>query len=551
MTSTVPIKLLKYALISGSMLLAPAFAQTSTSPMVKPVGQQINKPANKPAAQTTHRPHHRKTAAAEVDEVTLSADDARYFLERTGFQADENQVRAWVGLTREQAVDRVLAGTLTEAQTPPPIWINTPWVTRDMRKSWTDEQRREEQRLRGVHYEELRAWWVREMMTTPSPLTERMTLFWHNHFTSGQDKVPEPQTMYQQNVLLRRYALANFGDMLHAVAKDPAMLLYLDGANSRRGHPNENFGREVMELFTLGEGHYSEDDIKQAARTYTGWSVDPDSGAYVWRSTFHDDGDKTVFGQTGNFDGDQMLDILLAQPETANFISAKLWREFVSATPDPLELKPIAEAFRASHYDIKVALRGLFLSPAFWDPSNRGTLVKSPAEFVVGTIRQFDIAYDSTQPMVGAMRQLGQVLFQPPNVKGWPGGDSWVDSTTLLARKQYVEQLMRATEDTHGMVKKATVGTSMSPPSSMQAANSGEMANGKPRPGSGRGAIRFDLNGWLAQFALTPDELPSLSRELQMQNVVLLISPVDPIVNGASSSAYLQALMMDPAYQLK
>jgi len=518
--------------------------------MVQAVTKPPNKPLNKSVVQTARRPRHRKAAVAEVDEVTLSADDARYFLERTGFQADENQVRAWVGLTREQAVDRVLAGALTEARTPPPVWVNTPWVTRDMRKSWTDEQRREEQRLRGVHYEELRAWWAREMMTTPSPLTERMTLFWHNHFTSGQDKVPEPQTMYQQNVLLRHDALANFGDMLHAVAKDPAMLLYLDGANSRRGHPNENFGREVMELFTLGEGHYSEDDIKQAARTYTGWSVDPDNGAYVWRSAFHDDGEKTVFGQTGNFDGDQMLDILLAQPETADFITAKLWREFVSATPDPLELKPIADAFRASHYDIKVALRGLFLSPAFWDPNNRGTLVKSPVEFVVGTVRQFDIAYDNTQPMVGAMRQLGQVLFQPPNVKGWPGGDVWIDSSTLLARKQYVEQLMRATEDTHGMAKKAAVGASQLPPqspSSMPPANSDAMAHGKPRVG----AIRFDLNAWLAQFDLTPDELPSLSRELQMQNVVLLISPVDPIVNGASSAAYLQALMMDPAYQLK
>jgi len=523
----------KYILLSSTLLLGSAFAQTSATH------------ANK----TAHHPHHVKTIEAAPEVPVLSAEDARYLLDRSGFQADEGQVRAWIGLTREQAVERLLATTLTEAQMPAPDWVNTPWVTRDMRKGWTDEQRREEQRLRGVHYDELRAWWVREMIATPSPLTERMTLFWHNHFTSGQDKVPEPQTMYRQNILFRRYALGNFGEMLHAVAKDPAMLLYLDGANSRRGRPNENFAREVMELFTLGEGHYSEEDIKQAARAYTGWSVDPDTGNYVWRAAYHDDANKTILGQSGNFDGDQALDILLAQPETASFITAKLWREFVSATPDPVQIKPIADAFRASHYDIKVALRGLFLSPAFWDPNNRGTLVKSPVEFVVGTVRQFDIAYDSTQPMVGAMRQLGQVLFAPPNVKGWPGGDVWIDSTTLLARKQYVEQLMRASENTHGAPSKMTGAAGM-----QLAAIPASHPGAKPvpqRPVAARAALRFDLDGWLAQFNLMPDEQPSLSRELQMQSVVLPISPVDPIVEGASSSAYLQALMMDPAYQLK
>ena len=541
MTRTFSRRLLSCALISGTVLLTPAWAQTATAQVGKPLGQVSTK-----SAKSTHRVRHTTAAASAVEaESSLNADDARYLLDRTGFQADESQVRSWVGLSREQAVDRLLAGALTEAQTPPPDWVNTPWVTREVRKSWSDEQRRDEQRLRGVHYDELRAWWVREMLTTPSPLTERMTLFWHNHFTSGQDKVPEPQTMYQQNVLLRRYALGNFGEMLHAEAKDPAMLLYLDGANSRKGRPNENFAREVMELFTLGEGHYTEDDIKQAARAYTGWSVDPDTGAYIWRAAFHDDADKTAFGQSGKFDGDQMLDILLAQPETATFVVTKLWREFVSASPDPREIEPIAEAFRSSHYDIKVALRGLFLSPAFWDPDNRGTLVKSPAEFVVGTVRQFDIGYDSTQPMVGAMRQLGQVLFAPPNVKGWPGGDVWIDSSTLLARKQYVEQLMRSTGDTRGMAMKAAAAASAA------AAHSMVSAQAAPKPGAGRGAIRFDLNAWLAQFDLMPDEQPSLSRELQMQNVVLPISPVDPIVEGASSSAYLQALMMDPAYQLK
>ncbi|WP_258402010.1 DUF1800 domain-containing protein, partial [Burkholderia multivorans] len=174
---------------------------------------------------------------------------------------------------------------------------------------------------------------------TPSPLTERMTLFWHGHFTSGQDKVPYPQTMAAQNALFRREALGNFGTLLHAVAKDPAMLQYLDGASNRNGRPNENFAREVMELFTLGEGHYTQRDVTEAARAMTGWTVDPDTLRFVVRTDWHDAGDKTILGETGPFDGDAFLDILLKQRETARFVAANLWREFVSDTPDARELE--------------------------------------------------------------------------------------------------------------------------------------------------------------------------------------------------------------------
>lgn len=170
--------------------------------------------------------------------------------------------------------------------------------TRETRKTRMDNQHRDEQKPRGQRYEILRAWWVREMLSTPSPLPERMTLFSHNHFTSGQDKVQCPQQMAQQNMLLRHDALGNFGELLHAVAKDPAMLQYLDGARDRKGKPNENFVREVMELFTLGEGHYAQRDLSEAARDYTGWGLDPDTQAYVWRANQHDDGDRTVLDQT-------------------------------------------------------------------------------------------------------------------------------------------------------------------------------------------------------------------------------------------------------------
>lgn len=489
------------------------------------------------------RQAHETTVAAVNDpaQTFLDADDARLFLTRVGFAPDNTEVAQYVGLTRGQAVDKVMAATHTEAVTPMPAWVLEPIPTRDERKAWTVDQRQAEQRLRNQRYDELRAWWVREMATTPSPLTERMTLFWHNHFTSGQDKVGYPQLMAQQNMLLRREALGNFGELLHAVAKDPAMLQYLDGAGNRKGKPNENFAREVMELFTLGEGHYSQRDVSEAARAYTGWSLDPDTLAYVWRANQHDDGVKTVLGESGTFDGDQVLDILLAQPETATFITDKLWREFISDTPDPAQVAPIAARFRASHYDTKVVLRGLFLSDAFWDEANRGTLVKSPAEFVVGTLCEFDISYDNTAPFAGEMRTLGENLFYPPNVKGWPGGESWINSTTLLARKQFVEQLFRATEA--AAPRHRPSGMSGNPQ------NAAMLRRAMAR--AGQGGVRFDIDGWLAQYHTAPTARPGLSAELQLQHAVLPLAPVNAIETDSTGSAYLEALLMDPAFQLK
>ncbi|WP_338069331.1 DUF1800 domain-containing protein [Paraburkholderia phosphatilytica] len=507
----------------------------------------------------------------EADEAILTADDVRFLLTRTGFEPDPAEVAPYVGLTREQAVDRLLASTRTTTVTPAPAWIDDPIPTRAERKAWTPDEQRAQQKLDQQRYEELRARWVREMIATPSPLTERMTLFWHNHFTSGQDKVGYPQVMARQNELLRRDALGNFGTLLHDVSKDPAMLLYLDGAGNRRGRPNENFAREVMELFTLGEGHYTQQDVTEAARAYTGWTLDPDTQAYVWNPKVHDDGVKTVLGETGPFDGDAVLDILLQRPETANFVTTKLWREFVSDTPDEAQIAPIAARFRASHYDIKVVLRGLFLSDAFWRDEDRGVLVKSPAEFVVGTVRAFDISYDNTAPFAGAMRNLGENLFYPPNVKGWPGGETWINSSTLLARKQFVEQMFRATERAapHRPAGNAMQNGAMQ----SGAMSNGAMQNGMTQNGashvavaasasaaanvqramarSGQGGVRFDLDHWLARFNAAPDAQPGLSAELQMQHAVLPIAPVDAIAVGANGSAYLEALLMDPAYQLK
>src|SRR5271157_4107310 len=286
----------------------------------------------------------------------LSYDDARHLLNRTGFGATDAEIRRFTGMSREDAARKLLAATRTVAATPAPAWTAEPGPLRYPRggvdasdrdkKQFQQEQIREGLQLRG--------WWVNEMLSTTSPLTERMTLFWHNHFVSSQQKVRFTELMYRQNVMLRANALGHFGDLLHAVARDPAMVIYLDNARNRKGTPNENFAREVMELFTLGEGNYSEQDIKEAARAFTGWSIDRDSGAFVFRPFIHDYGMKTVLGRRGNLDGDDVLDVLLAQRATAEFITRKLWREFVSPDPDAATVTRIANRFRSTRYDIKV-----------------------------------------------------------------------------------------------------------------------------------------------------------------------------------------------------
>jgi len=394
--------------------------------------------------------------AVAAHAAPIGEDGARHLLNRTGFGATDAEVREFAPLEPAEAVDRLLAGTHAEASLAPPAFVDEAFVPFYKLRQMSPDDRREEQRKLVRQGVELRTWWLREMLTTSSPLTERMTLFWHGHFATSQRKVRLNQLMYRQNVLLRREALGSFATLLHEISKDPAMLVYLDNAGSRREAPNENFAREVMELFTLGEGHYGENDIKEAARAFTGWSLDRDTGRYVYRRAWHDDGEKTVLGRTGRFDGDDVLDVLLARPETAEFVAAKLWREFVSPAPDADEVKRWAAVFRDAHYEVKPLLRAMLTSDAFWAAENRGTLVKSPVDLVAGTMRAYGIRPMELRPAVLACAALGQNLFSPPNVKGWPGGDAWIDGATILGRKQFLERVFVGDEQKLALVYDAT-----------------------------------------------------------------------------------------------
>ena len=475
----------------------------------------------------------------------LNSADVRFLLDRTGYTPDPRETARYVGLTRAQAVDRLLATTREVAAMPLPAWFDEPIPPPQERRAWTSDEKKAAQMTRNRRYREARAWWVAEMLHTPSPLTERMTLFWHNHFVSGQDKVPWPQTMLAQNLLLRRDALGSFGVMLHDIAKDPAMLQYLDGASNRKGHPNENFAREVMELFTLGEGHYTQKDVTEAARAYTGWSLDGQA-QFVWRPGMHDNGAKTVLGKTGDFDGDQMLDLLLARPETADFVTAKLWREFISDTPDPRQVAAMADTLRSHDYDIRTVLRAIFLSKAFWHQERQGTLTRSPVDFVIGTVRAFDIDYGSPQPLAATLNQLGQNLFAPPDVKGWRGGQAWINSSTLLARERFVEAILRSAGE--GPANRMT---QPAPRPGTQAAMMSAAFKPSAHPRLADKGPHFDPARWFAQAQASGTGVPDAAARKRIEQAVLATRPAEPISPDVDGLDLLQALLADPAYQLK
>ncbi|MBL0125724.1 MAG: DUF1800 domain-containing protein [Betaproteobacteria bacterium] len=485
-----------------------------------------------------------------VDEP-LGADNARHLLNRTGFAASDGDIGVFAKLNRAEAADRLLKAAQSVATQTPPAWVSEPPVPPVRLRDMSPEERQAQQRKNVERAFELREWWFREMLTTPSPLTEKMTLFWHNHFATSQQKVRFTPLIYQQHVMLRRNALGNFGTLLREVARDPAMLIYLDGANSRKEQPNENFAREVMELFTLGEGHYSERDIKEAARAFTGWSVDRDTGQFMFRRGIHDYGNKSVLGKSGNFDGDQVIDILLRKPETAQFVTRKLWREFISPAvgkpADEAQVARFADEFRDSGYNISRLMRVILTSDAFYAPGNRASLIKSPVEFVVGTMKQFDIETPNLRPFVLAAALLGQNVFSPPNVKGWPGGEAWINSATLLGRKQLIDRLFR-NED----VLEAA----------LRSMDEMAMRNGEePQPGREArqrrqmerqmGGIRWNLDKWADKFAGSGSNPVPRQGLMDMTRVVLAVAPQNPPTTSDKPADWARQLVHDPVYQLK
>ena len=359
---------------------------------------------------------------------------------RAGFAAP------WAVLQRDQrdgpeaSVGRLLDGEPTGADGKPASAF----------ESLADEMAR--QLAPSASLTGLQGIWLYRMISTGHPLRERMTLFWHNHFATSQAKVNNAGLMQRQNNLFRAHALGDFKSLLEAVGKDPAMLIWLDSTANRKSHPNENYAREVMELFTLGRGRYTERDIQEAARAFTGRFVVRDRFQQV--PAQHDGGTKTVLGRTGAFEGDDIPGILLGRTDCAEFLCGKLFRHFLSEV-DPPEtglIAPLAKAFRDSGYDVRVPVGTILLSNLFHDPRSRRRRVKSPVEFAVGTVRALEIFRPTVQAdaLAESCTRMGQGLYAPPSVAGWDGGPSWANSTTMLARINLVLSLLTAEDPALG-----------------------------------------------------------------------------------------------------
>ena len=475
----------------------------------------------------------------------MGFDEARHLLSRAGFGPTPAEIRTLEMLDYSTAVDRLLAAFQPKAATPAPAWVNDGLGAlrqkqQAMAQTTGDGKAVQVQPPLQEQSRQLRNWWIEEMVATEQPLVEHMVLFWHNHFTSSLTKTYYPGSLYQQNEMFRANALGNFATLLKAVPRDPAMLLYLDGVRNVARQPNENFARELLELFTLGEGHYTEGDIKAAARAFTGWSIDRATGQFVFLEQAHDGGEKTFLGQTGRFGGDEIIAILLNHPRTAETITEKLWREFVSLKPDRAEIGRLAAVFRSSGYEIKPLMRALFLSPSFRDPANRAALIKSPVDLIVGTVRVLGLPVPEKTQLARMMGGLGQSLFNPPNVKGWSGGESWITAYTLLQRQQILRRIVEATtvSQMEGMG-----GRRMERRQGQPAMEESQQMM-EPRPVEGRSLRNSGSEARLGPTLIDVDAA-TLTRTL------LPRPPIDSVETGGTPGAVVAAALLDPAYQLK
>lgn len=284
-------------------------------------------------------------------------------------------------------------------------------------------------------------WWAGRMLVTPRPLQEKMALFWHGHFATSEDKVRDVRKLIKQNMLLRDMGNGSFRELMVAVAKDPAMLAYLDAGVNVKGAPNENFAREIMEMFTLGEGHYGEADIREAARAFTGWNAQ--GLDFVIDAAKHDDGTKRVLGREGRFGGEEVIDILLAQPACADYIAAKIYAYFVREEVSPALRTALGQRLRDAHYDIGALLETIFLSRDFYSPASMASRIRPPVELVVTTYRLAGLKQMPGVPDFNEVTEsLGQKLFYPPTVAGWAQGRSWITPGLLIARSNFAYDLV-------------------------------------------------------------------------------------------------------------
>jgi uncharacterized protein (DUF1800 family) len=367
----------------------------------------------------------------------------------------------------------------------------------------------------------LQRWFLDRMIDSPAQLQEKMTLFWHGHFTSAYQKGVTAQELADQNNLFRNNALGNIRDLTLKVSQDPAMLRYLDNAQNNKAHPNENYARELMELFTLGIGNYTETDVRESARAFTGWAFDRDGGFRDFPQR-HDDGMKMFLNRTGNFTGTDIVQIIFTQPAAARWFATKLLTFFVYSDPEPELVDAVAAQLRKNDYNLQPVMALLLRSNVFYSDRAYRALVKCPVQFVVGSYQLYGIK-QSDIVALGALRRMGQILFLPPNVKGWDGGAAWLNSQTLLTRENFASSLQAKMGDA---------------PFVQQALRSMDPAG-----------VSRALTATILQGDVSPASTQKLSAYLSGSNVSALaglsVENADERIRGA---AYLTMAM--PAYQL-
>ena len=384
---------------------------------------------------------------------------ARHLLNRAGFGGTPRQVDALAAMGLDRAVDHLVGYDSIDPTTLPGPEVDADLIQppsrgdrQNMRRARRDEndemmaefrmQRQQQNRADREQYRKLKRWWLSRMIATSRPLEEKMTLLWHGHFASNHRTVRDSYLLFQQNALFRRYAVGRFSDLATGIIRDPAMIRFLDNHNNRKQNPNENLARELMELFTLGEGNYTEQDIKQGARALTGYTFEDNEFKFSRRA--HDEGTKVILGQRGRFDGDDFVRILLQQKACPRFISYKIYNNLVAdVTYEHLGDVPVARGVIAQmardlerrKYQMTPVLKRLLKSRHFYDDSVIGNKIKSPVQLLVGTVRMLNVPVRDLDTLVDAMRLMGQELFNPPSVAGWPGGRSWINTSTLFVRQ--------------------------------------------------------------------------------------------------------------------
>jgi uncharacterized protein (DUF1800 family) len=410
------------------------------------------------------------TLSKQIDPKLFGYDQARHLLWRAGFGGTEAQIQTLVKWGPRKSVDHLLeyqqvnfdepkSDTFDKSIMHPPTQEEREMAAVARRSQDEDKlakyrlMRQQAERDDRLQMAEVQKWWLKRMIETPRPLEERMTLFWHGHFATSFRGVEDSYHMFLQNQLFRKHAVGSYGDLLFAIIRDPAMIKYLNNDQSRKGHPNENLAREIMELFSLGVGNYSEKDIKEGARALTGYTYDDDD--FVYQRQNHDTGAKNILGKEGSMDGDDFVRAILEQRACSAYITRKLYNFFVADVPpderggdkelDPAQkavLHEMASALLTSRYDLKPVLRKLFMSEHFYQRAFINQQIKSPVQLVVGAVRSLNTPVRDLSILVDALDLMGQRIFMPPSVKGWDGGRSWINTSTVFVRQNILTFLL-------------------------------------------------------------------------------------------------------------